>query len=112
MIPYYRPKLDSYEKEYHARFDDVIVPALEDVPYQYRIVRANEYMVDRAETVIAYVNTPIGGAAKTLAYALWQSHSPLSVSAFTLRSWFRLALTFVRLDLSGIPCDGFMISVN
>ena len=45
-------------------------------------------------------------------YALWQSHSPLSVSAFTLRSWFRLALTFVRLDLSGIPCDGFMISVN
>ena len=69
VIPYYRPKLDSYEKEYHARFDDVIVPALEDVPYQYRIVRANEYMVDRAETVIAYVNTPIGGAAKTLAYA-------------------------------------------
>lgn len=69
VIPYYRPKLDSYEKEYHARFDDVIVPALEDVPYQYRIVRANEYMVDRAEAVIAYVNTPIGGAAKTLAYA-------------------------------------------
>lgn len=69
VIPYYRPKLDSYEKEYHARFDSVIVPALEDVPYQYRIVRANEYMVDRAETVIAYVNTPIGGAAKTLAYA-------------------------------------------
>lgn len=28
-----------------------------------------KYMVDRAETVIAYVNTPIGGAAKTLAYA-------------------------------------------
>ena len=47
----------------------VIVPALEDVPYQYRIVRANEYMVDRADTIVAYVNTPIGGAAKTLAYA-------------------------------------------
>ena len=62
-------QLDSYEKEYRARFDDVIVPALEDVPYQYRIVRANEYMVDRADTIVAYVNTPIGGAAKTLAYA-------------------------------------------
>ena len=69
VVPYYQPQLDSYEKEYRARFDDVIVPALESTPYQYRIVRANEYMVDRAETVIAYVNTPIGGAAKTLAYA-------------------------------------------
>lgn len=45
-------------------------------------------------------------------YALWQSQSLLSISAFVLRSWFRLALTFVRLDLSGVPCDGYMISVN
>lgn len=69
VVPYYQPQLDSYEKEYRARFDDVIVPALEGTPYQYRIVRANEYMVDRADTIVAYVNTPIGGAAKTLAYA-------------------------------------------
>lgn len=69
VVPYYQPQLDIYEKEYRARFDDVIVPALESTPYQYRIVRANEYMVDRADTIVAYVNTPIGGAAKTLAYA-------------------------------------------
>ena len=69
VVPYYQPQLDSYEKEYHARFDDVIVPALESTPYQYRIVRANEYMVDRADTIVAYVNASIGGAARTLAYA-------------------------------------------
>ena len=69
VVPYYQPQLDSYEKEYRARFDDVIVPALESTPYQYRIIRANEYMVDRADTIVAYVNTPIGGAANTLAYA-------------------------------------------
>ena len=69
VVPYYQPQLDSDEKEYHARFDDVIVPALESTPYQYRIVRANEYMVDRADTIVAYVNASIGGAAKTLAYA-------------------------------------------
>lgn len=69
VVPYYQPQLDSYEKEYHARFDDVIVPALESTPYQCRIVRANEYMVDRADTIVAYVNASIGGAAKTLAYA-------------------------------------------
>ena len=69
VVPYYQPQLDSDEKEYHARFDDVIVPALESTPYQYRIVCANEYMVDRADTIVAYVNASIGGAAKTLAYA-------------------------------------------
>ena len=68
VVPYYQPQLDSYEKEYRARFD-VIVPALESTPYQYRIVRANEYMVDRADTIVAYVNASIGGAARTLAYA-------------------------------------------
>lgn len=69
VIPYYRPKLDNCEKRYRAQFDAVIIPALEGIPYQYRILRANEYMVDCADTVIAYVNTPAGGAAKTLAYA-------------------------------------------
>ena len=69
VVPYYQPQLDSYEKEYRAWFDDVIVPALESTPYQYRIVRANEYMVDRSDTIVAYVNTSIGGAARTLAYA-------------------------------------------
>lgn len=69
VVPYYQPQLDSYEKEYRARFDGVIVPALESTPYQYRIVRANEYMVDRADTIVAYVNASIGGAVRTLAYA-------------------------------------------
>ena len=69
VVPYYLPQLDSYEKEYRARFDDVIVPALGSTPYQYRIVRANEYMVDCSDTIVAYVNASIGGAAKTLAYA-------------------------------------------
>ena len=69
VVPYYQPQLDSYEKEYRARFDDVIVPALEGTPYHYRIVRANENMVDRADTIVAYVNASVGGAARTLAYA-------------------------------------------
>lgn len=69
VVPYYQPQLDSYEREYRAQFDGVIVPALESTPYQYRIVRANEYMVDRADTIVTYVNTSIGGAARTLAYA-------------------------------------------
>ena len=44
-------------------------PALESTPYRYRIVRANEYMINCADVVIAYVRSPTGGAARTLAYA-------------------------------------------
>lgn len=69
VVPYYRPVLDDLEKEWYSRFDSVIVPELEKTPYPYRIIKANEYMVDCAELVIAYVTTSIGGAAKTLEYA-------------------------------------------
>lgn len=68
VLPYYRPHLDDYDKKRYAKFDSVITPELEETPHRYRIIKANEYMVDQADTVIAYVKYD-GGAAKTLAYA-------------------------------------------
>lgn len=68
VLPYYRPHLDEYDKERYARYDSVITPELEVTPHRYRIIKANEYMVDQADTVIAFVKYD-GGAAKTLAYA-------------------------------------------
>lgn len=68
VLPYYRPHLDEYDKERYARYDSVITPELEETPHRYRIIKANEYMVDQADTVIAFVRYD-GGAAKTLAYA-------------------------------------------
>lgn len=68
VLPYYRPHLDEYDKERYARFDSVITPELEETPHRYRIIKANEYMVDQADAMIAYVKYD-GGAAKTLAYA-------------------------------------------
>jgi len=73
VVPYYRPHLDDYDRERYARFDSVITPGLEEVPYRYRVLKANEYMVDQADTVIAYVKYD-GGAAKTLAYAKRHKH--------------------------------------
>ena len=64
VVPYYQPQLDSYEQAYRARFDEVIVPALESTPYRYRIVRANEYMINCADVVIAYVRSPTGGQGR------------------------------------------------
>ena len=69
VIPYYRPHIDDYDKAWRNRFDSVIFPELEETPYQYRIIKANQYLVDSADVVIAYVTSQIGGAAKTLNYA-------------------------------------------
>ena len=68
VVPYYRPHLDDYTRERYAKFDTVITPELEGTPHKFRIIKANEYMVDQSDTVIAYVKYD-GGAATALAYA-------------------------------------------
>lgn len=69
VLPYYRPHIDDYTQQRYNRFDSIITPPLEDTPYRYRIVKANQYMVDQADIVIAYVRSS-GGAAKTMEYAI------------------------------------------
>lgn len=70
MIPYYRPIVDTYTKETYNRFDNVIVPPLENTPHRYRIIKSNQYMVDQSDVVVAYVRNKSGGAARTMHYAL------------------------------------------
>ena len=49
-------------------FDNSYYPPLESVPRQYAIVRANQFMVDTADSIICYVNR-IGNARKLLQQA-------------------------------------------
>ena len=49
-------------------FDNSYYPPLEGVPRQYAIVRANQFMVDTADSIICYVNR-IGNARKLLQQA-------------------------------------------
>ena len=66
------PYLDkSYSKLEFAKYhyDDVIFPPLESVPRKFAILKRNEWMVNEADLVIAYVMYSWGGAAKTLKYA-------------------------------------------
>jgi len=51
-------------------YDEIIYPALENVPYRYAIVARNRWMVDNADLVIAYVNHSWGGAYNACAYAV------------------------------------------
>ena len=66
------PYLDTnYSKLEFAKYhyDDVIFPPLENVPRKFAILKRNEWMVEEADLVIAYVMYSWGGAAKTLEYA-------------------------------------------
>lgn len=78
VLPYYRPHLDDFTKERYNRFDYVITPEFEETPHKYRIIKANEYMVDRADTLIAYVKYG-GGAEKTLKYAKKQNRTIINL---------------------------------
>ena len=66
------PYLDkNYSKLELAKYyyDDVIFPPIENVPRKFAILKRNEWMVDSADLVIAYLKYSWGGAAKTLEYA-------------------------------------------
>ena len=66
------PYLDkNYSKLELAKYyyDDVIFPPIENVPRKFAILKRNEWMVDSADLVIAYVKYSWGGAVKTVEYA-------------------------------------------
>ena len=69
VLPYIdQPFLERIEI-FKNHFDETIYPLLESVPRKYAIIRRNEWMVDSADIVIAYVTYSWGGAARTLEYA-------------------------------------------
>ncbi len=66
------PYLDkNYSKLQSAKYyyDDIIFPPIESVPRKFAILKRNEWMVNSADLVIAYVKYSWGGAVKTLEYA-------------------------------------------
>ena len=87
VIPYLSVSFQERIKEYNGFFDEVIYPALENVPPKYAIIRRNEWMVDRADLLIAYITHGWGGAALTYHYAkrkgsrwsIWQRCERLNV---------------------------------
>ena len=62
---------DNYSKLETAKlyYDGIIYPPLENVPRRFCISKRNEWMVNEADLVIAFVKYSWGGAAKTLKYA-------------------------------------------
>ena len=64
VIPYIDRNYDT------CLYDDSVYPPLENVPKKFAIVKRNEWTVDKADIIIAYVEHDWGGAARTLKYAV------------------------------------------
>ena len=52
-----------------ALYDSVLYPPLEKVPPKFAISRRNEWMIDQADLIIAYVTYSHGGAYTGMKYA-------------------------------------------
>ena len=63
VLPYLDKRVDA------EKYDGTLYPALEKVPRRYAISKRNEYVVNEADIVVAYVTHDWGGASTTLAYA-------------------------------------------
>lgn len=66
LLPYYPAAPDTLPD---VAIDDTLYPSgMESVPKRLAITRANRYVIDRCDYLIAYVHTP-GNARKFLEYA-------------------------------------------
>lgn len=73
--------LPYLNREYNSDlYDDTTYPPLEEVPARFAISRRNEWMVDNADVVVAYVTHDWGGAATSLQYAKRKKKRIISVA--------------------------------
>lgn len=59
----------NVDPAYAVLFDSLIYPDIENKPLKFAINYRNQYMVEKADIVIAFIDHEWGGAYKTYAYA-------------------------------------------
>lgn len=69
VTPYITPSYKERNDYMRQHYDDIIYPPIETAPYRLAIVKRNEWMIQQADLVIAFVIHSWGGAAYTLEYA-------------------------------------------
>ncbi len=69
VSPYLGKWLDERKDALKELYDEIVYPEIEAVPPKFAILKRNQWMVNQADYVIAYVNLHYGGAYQTLLYA-------------------------------------------
>ena len=75
VIPYLTKDINTYKEQYYKDYDNILIAQIPvGTPKRYQILKCNQYMVDKSEYLISFVNCSFGGAAKTLEYAERKRH--------------------------------------
>ena len=69
ITPYLGKWLDERKDYLEKAYDVIVYPEIENTPPKFAISKRNEWMVNQADYVIAYVSLHFGGAYNTLLYA-------------------------------------------
>ena len=75
VIPYLNRDYDS------SLYDGTTYPPLEEIPKRFAITKRNEWMVEQADVVVAYVKHDWGGAAAALRYAERKNMRIINISS-------------------------------
>ena len=71
VSPYRRERFFKDRPYIEENYDEILIPdGIEDGFSRFNIITRNQWMVRKADFVIAYVNVGWGGAAKALKYAI------------------------------------------
>ena len=77
LILAYMPKekdKNEYDDSALALFDSTLYPSIEKTPRRFAIVKRNQWMINNADFLIAYIDHSWGGAYKTFEYAKRKKH--------------------------------------
>lgn len=80
VTPYLDEKYLSYKTEIWD-FDEVLYPPLESVPKRLSILKRNEYVVEKSDYIVFYVDHNFGGASQALEFAKRKNKRIFNISA-------------------------------
>ena len=79
VAPYRNESILRAAKE-SGLYDEILFAGLENAPPRFAIIKRNEYMVDHADLILAFVDHAWGGAYRTLSYAKKRKKTILNLS--------------------------------
>lgn len=75
VIPYLTKEMNEHKEFYYKEYDDILMADIPpSTPAKFRIIKANQYMIESSAYLICYITHSWGGAAQTLEYAKRKNH--------------------------------------
>lgn len=70
VIPYLTKVITEYKEQFYEKYDSIVLADIpSSTPKNLRIIKSNQYMVDKSDFLICFINHSRGGASQTLNYA-------------------------------------------